>query len=58
MHETTTNDLFYNLDDIRNLFFKADCDKFYKGYKINRQLSLWSHEPCPQVVYFKKLIKS
>ena len=27
MHETTTNDLFYNLDDIRNLFFKADCDK-------------------------------
>lgn len=55
MHETTPKDLFYNLDDIINLFSGCDFDKYVGNYRIKRQPSLWTGESCPVLTYFKRI---
>ncbi len=55
MHETTQNDLFYNIDDIRNLFLGEKNEKYWCGHAIKRFVPLWTKEYPPRLSFFTKI---
>ena len=55
MKNLTTQDLFYDLDDIINLFRNVKSgDKYYKHYKIARSIPVWTGEYATKLSYFKR----
>lgn len=49
------NDLFYNIDDIKNLFTTAKNEKYYKKYRVKTAISVWTGECAKKLVYYKSL---
>ncbi len=54
MKELTSKDLFYNLDDVINLFKNTDNSKFYKGRKIKMRYITWTKDINDKMKFYIK----
>lgn len=52
--ETAFKDLFYNIDDLRNLFSAIEKEKYYKNYRIKASFPVWTGEDAFRLSYFKR----
>lgn len=56
MKDTTAYDLFYHLEDIRNLFKNPREDRYYKQYKIVATIPIWTGECASKLTYYKRYL--
>ena len=52
MKEISTKDLFYNLDDVINLFKNPSQTAHFKGKKIKRNYLCWTKDSNDKLIFF------